>query len=44
MARNQVNKYIDIVQTRPDLTSEELDKLIDEIVEEESSMTEWPDD
>ena len=43
MARNRIDKYIDIVQTNPDLTPEELDKLIEELDEEDKKMTEWPD-
>lgn len=38
-----VPNYPDIVPTHPDLSEEEIDRLIEEGVEKAKGYTEWPD-
>lgn len=38
-----VPDYPDIVPTHPELTDEELDRLIEEGIEKAKNYTEWPD-
>lgn len=42
MARNKVRAYLDIHQTWPDKTAEELEEMIKEADEESKKLTEWP--
>ncbi len=42
MARNKVRGYLDVPQTWPDKTVEELEKMIEEADEESKKLTEWP--
>ena len=43
MAKDQVDKYIDIVHTHPELSLEELEELIEQYIKEDEQLTEWED-
>lgn len=42
MARNEIKCYVDIVQTHPEKSVEELEELIAEADKESSKLKEWP--
>ena len=43
MERDIIEREYDIVILRPELSDEEMDKLIEESIEQDKKMTEWPD-
>lgn len=43
MRRKNINCYLDVIVTHPELTPEELDQLIEEEEKKSKELTEWED-
>lgn len=42
MARARVRSYVDVIERHPELTSDELEELEQQLKKESENLTEWP--